>query len=181
MNTHNAFLFPALLFCANVLSAQQAGVYPVTAYGAKGDGQLLNTAAFQQAVDACNKAGGGEVVMPPGTFVIGTVHLKLNVHLLLKSGATIKGSANLNDYEIHVPPKPYDAVHKGMFFTEDAGNVVISDASFYRRACKINTKKGPVAFPRPDDTRLRKKSKSGFAFSGFYLFVQKFVLYSTAL
>src|SRR5581483_8950916 len=42
--------------------------FTVTSYGAKGDGSTDNTAAFQKAIAACNAAGGGQVVVPSGTF-----------------------------------------------------------------------------------------------------------------
>ncbi len=48
------------------------------------------------------------------------------MHLYLQSGAILKGSANLGDYEIYTPDKPFSPVHKGMLFTEDAENVSIS-------------------------------------------------------
>src|SRR5262245_23094050 len=42
--------------------------FDVTKYGAKGDGKTDNTAAFKAAIAACNKAGGGHVVVPSGTY-----------------------------------------------------------------------------------------------------------------
>src|SRR4029450_759062 len=56
-----------------------ARVYNVRDYGAKGDGKTLDTAALQNAIDACNRDGGGTVLVPAGTFHIGTVELKSNV------------------------------------------------------------------------------------------------------
>src|ERR1700722_13625649 len=53
--------------------------YSIRDFGAKGDGVTLDTAALQAAVDACTRDGGGTVVVPAGTFVIGTVELKSNV------------------------------------------------------------------------------------------------------
>ncbi len=125
MNASSLFFITALLFTTGRASAQN-GSFLITAYGAKGDGKTVNTSSLQQAINACNKAGGGEVIVPPGTFITGTVHLKSNVHLVVKSGAVIKGSSRLSDYEIHMPPKPFSNIHKGMFFTEDAVNVTIS-------------------------------------------------------
>jgi polygalacturonase len=58
-----------------------ARVYNIRKYGAKGDGIALDTAALQTAVDACHQEGGGTVLVPAGTFQIGTVELKSNVTL----------------------------------------------------------------------------------------------------
>src|SRR5437899_2392683 len=48
----------------------------VTKYGAVGDGKTLNTEAFNKAIDACNKSGGGRVTVPLGRFLTGAIHLK---------------------------------------------------------------------------------------------------------
>jgi polygalacturonase len=71
----------------------------LTEFGAVGDGKTLNTDAFRQAIAACRKAGGGEVVVPAGTFVTGPVALTDNMALVVEQGATIRGSENFRDYE----------------------------------------------------------------------------------
>lgn len=120
-----AFVF---LFTAAASCLAQPTIYDIKAYGAVGDGRTVSTKALQSAIDACNAAGGGEVRVPPGTFIIGTVYLKSNVHLYLQSGAIIRGSSNLDDYEPYTPEKPFVPIHKGMFFAEDAENITISGA-----------------------------------------------------
>jgi polygalacturonase len=72
--------------------------FDVTKFGAKADGKTDNTAAFAAAISACNKAGGGHVVVPSGTFVTGAVYLKSNVDLHLNSGATLKFSGDESKY-----------------------------------------------------------------------------------
>jgi polygalacturonase len=72
--------------------------FPVTAFGAVGDGTTKNTAAFAAAVAACNRAGGGHVIVPSGTFLTGAIHLLSNVDLHVESGATILFSQDPNDY-----------------------------------------------------------------------------------
>jgi polygalacturonase len=120
----------AALFACLILSTAyvfgQAGRYDITAYGAVKNSAKVCTRALQAAIDACTANGGGEVVIPAGVFITGTVHLKSNVDLHLQSGAILRGSRNLDDYETNIPDKPYNAVHKGMLFTEDAENVSIS-------------------------------------------------------
>jgi polygalacturonase len=104
----------------------QEKVYDITSYGAIGDNKTIATKFIQTAVDACNANGGGKVLVPTGVFITGTIHLKSNVHLYLQSGAVLRGSVNLDDYELFIPDKPFNPVHKGMLFTEDAENITIS-------------------------------------------------------
>ncbi|MFP4250590.1 MAG: glycoside hydrolase family 28 protein [Armatimonadota bacterium] len=74
------------------------GVYDVREFGAAGDGETLDTAAIQQAIDACTEAGGGRVFVPPGIYVTGTIFLKSRVNLHLAAGATLRGSTRREDY-----------------------------------------------------------------------------------
>ena len=83
------------------ISAQvtaQTKTYSVTDFGAKGDGKTINTAAINEAISACNKAGGGTVLVPPGVFVSGTILLKSNVDLHLEAGAIVEASKDTSDY-----------------------------------------------------------------------------------
>jgi polygalacturonase len=52
-------------------------------FGAIGDGRTLNTAAFQKAIAAVEKAGGGRLVVPKGVFrtLPFTLCSKLDLHL----------------------------------------------------------------------------------------------------
>src|SRR5215472_2046809 len=67
-------------------------------YGATGDGKALDTSAVQAAIDACNHDGGGTVLVPAGTFHIGTVEMKSNVTLHIAAGGTLLGSADGKQY-----------------------------------------------------------------------------------
>jgi polygalacturonase len=72
--------------------------FPVTRYGAKPDGGTDCTTAFQRAISACTKAGGGRVVVSGGTFFTGPIHLASNVNLHVAEGATIKFSTEPSAY-----------------------------------------------------------------------------------
>jgi len=79
----------------NILSAVKAPRFPsrnfsILNYGAKGDGITDCTRAFKDAIEACNQAGGGRVVVPKGIFMSGAIHLKSNVNLYISKKATIK-------------------------------------------------------------------------------------------
>ena len=71
----------------------------ITEFGAVGDGQQSNTASFRKAITAGREAGGGQVVVPAGTFVTGPIELAANIALVLEKGATIRASENFADYD----------------------------------------------------------------------------------
>jgi polygalacturonase len=72
--------------------------FPITAYGAVGDGRTDATKALQAAIEACNAAGGGRVVVPEGTFLTGAIHLKSGVNLHVSEGATLAFSTDPAQY-----------------------------------------------------------------------------------
>src|ERR1044072_4890310 len=72
--------------------------YVITSYGAVGDGKTMCTEAFRKAIDACNKEGGGRIVVPQGNFLTGAIHLKSNVDLHVMKGAKILFSTKPEDY-----------------------------------------------------------------------------------
>ena len=55
-------------------------------FGAVGDGVTLNTKAFQKAIDALSKKGGGRLVVPQGVWFTGPIVLKSNIDLHLEVG-----------------------------------------------------------------------------------------------
>jgi len=71
-----------------ILSRIKAPTFPdkdfnITNYGAVGDGVKNCTDAINKAISAANKAGGGRVVVPAGTFLTGAIYLKSNVNLYI--------------------------------------------------------------------------------------------------
>jgi polygalacturonase len=78
-------------------------VHNVKAFGAIGDGATKDTQALQQAIDTAERAGGGTVYFPPGTYLSGTLFLKSNVTLHLEAGATLLGSTDIADYPPNLP------------------------------------------------------------------------------
>ncbi len=72
--------------------------FTVTSFGAVGDGTTLNTLAFRRAIDSCNRAGGGTVIVPAGRYRTGAIRLRSNVHLNVQKDAVILFSTDPNDY-----------------------------------------------------------------------------------
>lgn len=72
--------------------------FDITDYGAVSGGKQICTEAFRDAVTACERAGGGRVVVPTGTFLTGPIHLKNNVNLHLMADSEIIFSDRFEDY-----------------------------------------------------------------------------------
>ncbi|NME67790.1 glycoside hydrolase family 28 protein [Flammeovirga aprica] len=98
---NNVFFLITYLFSLSLFAQEK--VLKVTDFGAKGDSTTLNTVYFQQAIDACEKEGGGIVKVDRGVFRIGTIFLKDNVKLWVSEGAKIIGSENPFDYKSIAP------------------------------------------------------------------------------
>lgn len=78
-------------------------VFNVKDHGASGRKEDDARPAIQQAIDACGKAGGGTVYVPPGEYTSGQIHLRSGVRLYLEAGATI--FASLEGKQFDAPPK----------------------------------------------------------------------------
>src|SRR4051812_28996761 len=104
-----------------------ASQFNVCDYGAKGDGKTLATNALNKAIEACAGAGGGQVLIPPGKYLTGTVHLRSNVTILLETDAELIGTRDLSKYEMFTPPKgnPLAAMpnwHRALILADGAEN-----------------------------------------------------------
>ena len=89
IKTHNSlnvpiFVLLTMVSSAGVLGQDRSDVYNVRDHGAKGDGKTDDTAAFQQALDAAGKAGGGTVRAPRGVYYFAG-------HLRVPRGVTLSG------------------------------------------------------------------------------------------
>jgi hypothetical protein len=103
------------LLCPSFLRAEEGvRTFNVKNYGATGDKADDARKAIQSAVEACAKAGGGTVYLPPGEYTSGTIHLRSHVRLLIDAGATLYASTD---------PAAYD--QPTLLYAEDAQNITI--------------------------------------------------------
>lgn len=72
--------------------------FNIVDYGAVPNEDSMSTLAFKKAIEACNNAGGGIVLVPEGTFLTGPIHLLSKVNLHIAEGATLLFSKNYSDY-----------------------------------------------------------------------------------
>jgi polygalacturonase len=90
------------------LAASTSALVPASVsvkdFGAKGDGQALDTEAINRAIDAASQAGGGTVFFPPGTYLSTSIRLKSHTTLYLEHGATIEAAAV--ERATYDPPEP---------------------------------------------------------------------------
>lgn len=111
------FLF---LFIAFATVKSYAEVYNIKDFGAIDNGMDLTTHHIQNAIDKCFMNGGGVVYVPQGEYLVGTLNLKSNVEFHLESGAVLKATTDLSQYQKH------NEQPAGVFYTEDSQNVSIT-------------------------------------------------------
>lgn len=69
------------------ISSQQ---FNILDYGAVSDATTDNTQAIQHAIDAAAKVGGGQVIIPAGTFLSGPLKFVSNLDFHLNTGAILQ-------------------------------------------------------------------------------------------
>ncbi|XP_011007067.1 PREDICTED: probable polygalacturonase [Populus euphratica] len=77
-------------------------------FGAVGDGKILNTLAFQNAIfylKSFTDKGGAQLYVPPGKWLTGSFSLTSHLTLFLEKGAVILGSQDPSHWDL-VDPLP---------------------------------------------------------------------------
>jgi len=95
-------------------------VFDVKDYGATGRKSDDARPALQKAIDACGKAGGGRVYVPPGEYTSGQLHLRSGVRLYVEAGATIYATLDGSQYD--------DAKKAALIYGEDLHDIAIEGA-----------------------------------------------------
>ena len=129
---------PRNAFAAEPVASKANGVYPVSAFGAQGDGKALDSPAINKAVAAATAAGGGTVWLPAGTYRCYSVHLQSNVAIYLAPGSVLlasdapeEGSAGYDLPESNQPWENYQDFghnhwHNSLIWGENLHDVSIS-------------------------------------------------------
>lgn len=125
--------------------------FHITEYSAATDTNGLATGAINAAIDACAAVGGGQVLVPPGRYVSGTIRLRSHVTLFLAAGATIVGTTNLALYQAptvpaYMPEAKWGNWHRGLIIADDAEDVTI---------CGPGTIDGHKVFDPHGEERMR--------------------------
>ncbi|MBE7045893.1 MAG: hypothetical protein E7396_00580 [Ruminococcaceae bacterium] len=108
-------------------------MYNIKDFGAVSDGITNDTKALQSAIDKCRENGGGTVFIPVGTYVIGSVVLCSNIHVVFESGAVLLGSKNPDDFcprekldfPLYQDPS-HSYLKRSMFYAENEENISFS-------------------------------------------------------
>jgi len=93
-------ILPLLMLLA-VACTPSPAVFTVTDYGAVPG--VVSTEAIQEALDLCSESGGGQVVIPAGTFLSATLYLRDDVDLHLEEGAVLQGVEDSDAYQPYIP------------------------------------------------------------------------------
>jgi hypothetical protein len=120
-------LAPRLASQPTPASTAAAAPFNIAALGAIGDGKEPATAVLQKALDRCAAQGGGEVVVPAGDYLIGSVRIGSNTTLRLSGGATLIGSPDPNDYPLIPVRFEGEAVegHRALLYADHASHIAI--------------------------------------------------------
>ena len=100
----------AVAFCSGILAAKD---FVVTDYGVSAtDSTRVQTVALQAVIDSAEAVGGGNIVIPKGTYLSGALFFRPGTTLTLQEGARLKGSDDVADF----PAVPSRMEGKSIFY-----------------------------------------------------------------
>jgi polygalacturonase len=116
--------------------AAPMGGFDVRAFGARGDGATIDTAAINAAIEAAAQGGGGTVRFPPGRYLSFSIRLRSNIALVLEAGSVLIAADPADGQGQYDPaePNPWDAYqdfghshwHNSLIWGEGLENVSIT-------------------------------------------------------
>ncbi|RAP78416.1 glycoside hydrolase family 28 protein [Paenibacillus montanisoli] len=96
-------------------------MFNIRDFGAVGNGIQDDTAAIQSAIEACRAKGGGQVVVPQGTYLCSPFVLYSYINLHLESGSVLLATTDLSKY-----PDNIENQRAGMIRAIDAKSISIT-------------------------------------------------------
>ena len=137
-------------------------LYSVTDFGAKGDGKTDDTKAFQSALDAAGKAGGGVVYAPRGNYFF-------SGHLKVPAAVTLKGVwesvPSHNGVRDHGRAKPTDngttfLVTEGEGLEDGEPFIQLNDNSTLKGVVIYYPRQNPAEPPKPYPWAIAMRGKN---------------------
>ena len=136
----NRFLFLLTLLLPMVAVAQVTpapvqipdNTVNIKDFGAVADGSALNTRAFEKAISALNKKGGGHLVVPEGLYLTGPISLKDCIDLHLERGAVVLFSPDKTLYLKDGSVKPGISASKRHDVSISGEGIIDGNGSFWR-------------------------------------------------
>ena len=122
-------------------------VFNVKTYGATGKKADNAGPAIQKAIDACAKAGGGTVYLPPGDYTSGTLRLRSHVRFYVGPGATLFAAEEDPAFDTD-----------GLLVGEDLENITIEGRGVINGQAKYDWRMNVI-----DDGYIRDNQKSAEA------------------
>ena len=104
MKVHSVLFSVLLLTLIGCAASSEAPTakksFDVRTFGATGDGTTKDTAAFQKALDAAGAAGGGEILIPAGEYLVGSIVMPSNTTLRFQEGSHLVATQDKDDYPL---------------------------------------------------------------------------------
>lgn len=131
-------------------------IFNICQFGAVPGATTLQTEMIQAAIDACEQAGGGTVLIPAGVFRTSTIRLCSHLTLELENGAILRGPDSIDDYRRL--PFAWDLYPHtiALLYAENASKIRISGAGVidFRGIAFARTEKVCVAEQIPDALKI---------------------------
>jgi unsaturated rhamnogalacturonyl hydrolase len=143
----------------------------ITDHGATAGAKADATAAIGKAIAACRAQGGGRVVVPPGEFLTGAIHLESNIELHVSEGATLRFQTDPAAY-LPVVLTRWEGIecmnYSPLIYALDAENIAVTGKGTLDGAAAEDNwwkwaKKGPdgLSMASPDAKALNRMAESG--------------------
>ena len=130
-----------------VMPVLRERIYParnfaITDYGARPDGTKC-TAAFAAAMEACEKAGGGHIVVPKGRWLTGAVRFRNDCDLHFEEGAVLEFTDDPADYPaVHTSWEGLECInHSPLLYAYGVTNVAITGHGLIEPRMKLWSEK----------------------------------------